>query len=211
MRPLLPAPRQLYRVYSEEEFLAAEDWPEPVEAESACAAIGEFGARPWGRAVVLAALCTVVVAVAGVVMMNETRSRVGSGRRFVSRRVVPRLPREDHATSSLPTDRETSGGDVSRRPNVGRASATARSVAERHANVSPPLAAHTSIRSQSPPAARAAISAPAAAPTVTGTPATVKAGITAPATEPAATATVATAASDTASAYGAGSEFGFER
>ncbi len=200
MRSLLRAPRQPYRVYFEEEFLAAEDWCEPVEAEPAVTASEKCAPRPWGRAVVLVALSAVVVAVTGVVAMNEARSRAGSGRRFASRRIVPRLPREDHATSSLPTGRGSSDGNVSRRLSAGWASATARPVAERDAHVLPRLAAHTSIHSQPRPPERAAISAPAAPRTVTGTPATVPAAITTPATTPAETAPAETATAETAPA-----------
>jgi hypothetical protein len=211
MRLLFPAPRQPYRVYSEEEFLAAEDWCESVEAEPALAAGGECAPRPWGRAVVLVALSAVVAAVTGVVAMNEARSRAGSGRRFASRRIVPGLPREDHATSSLPTGRGSYGGEPSRRLRAGWASATARPVAERDAHVLPRLAAHTSVHSQPRPPERAAISATAATRTVTGTPAMAPATTSTPVALPAATATTAMAASDAASARGASSEFGFER
>lgn len=217
MRTLLPAPRQPYRVYSEEEFLAAEDWPEPVDAEPACASIAARGMRPWGRAVALAAFCVVAVAVTGAVAMNEVRSRAGSGRRLASRRIVSRLPREGHALSSPPTaGRGASGGVAGRRLSAGWASAAARSVAEHDTHVVPRLAAHTSVRSQPGSAGRAAISAPAATSTATDTPATVPAAIAIPAAPPvetasAETATAATGAADTASVRGAGSEFGFER
>ena len=200
MRTLLPAPRQPYRVYSEEEFLAAEDWPEPVDGEPACASIGARGTRPWGRVVALAAFCAVAVAVTGVVAMNEARFRAGSGRRFASRRIVPRLPREGHALSSPPAGRRWSGGDASRRLSAGWASATARPVAERNAHVVPRLAAHTFIHSQPRPAGRAAISAPAATPTATGSSATVPAAITTPAAPLAEMAPAETATAETAPA-----------
>jgi hypothetical protein len=204
MRPVSHAPRQPYRLYSEAEFLAAEDWPEPVEAEPAFAAIGEYGPRPWGRAVALAALCAVAVAVTGVVAMHEARSRAGSGRRSASRRLLPRPPREGRPTSSLPTERGASGGDRRRRSPAGRAPVTVRPVAERHGQLSPPPAAHTFTRSR-PALARAAISAPA----TTGTTVTAPVEITAPAMAPP-VETVAVA-SDTATVSGARAEFGFER
>ena len=215
MRHLLPAPRQPYRVYSEEEFLAAEDWPEPVDAEPACASIGARGTRPWGRVVALAAFCAVAVAVTGAVAMNEVRSRAGSGRRLASRRIVSRLPREGHALSSLPTaGRGASGGVAGRRLSAGWASAAARPAPEHDTRVVPRLTAHTYIHSQTRRAGQAAISAPAATSTATDTPATAPAAIpAAPPVETASaeTATAATGAADTASARGAGSEFGFER
>ncbi len=186
MRPLLPAARQLYRVYSEEEFLAVEDWSEPGEVEPLRAAIGECGPRPWGRTVVLAVLSLVAVAVTGVVAMNEARSRAGSGRRFASRRFVPRLPSQGLSTSPLTINRGASGGGSRRRLSSGRALATGRPIAERPTHASPPPAAHTFTRSQPHPSA-------------------------VPPTPPAATATAATAAPNRTSASGAGSEFGFER
>jgi hypothetical protein len=196
MRPLFSAPRQPYRVYSEEEFLAAEDWCEPLETEPAIPASGDCAPRPWGRAVVCAALSAVVVAMTGVVVMNEARSKAGSGPRFASRRVLPRLPFESSSTNWLPTDRAASSGDVHRRLSAGRASAMARPVAGHGEHVSPPLAVHThtsiqthtSIRSQPSPVARAVVPMPAA----TREEGTASTGITVPATVAAETGTAGT-------------------
>ena len=79
--PRSPA-RQAYRIYSEEEFFAAEDW----QAEDELTLSGQKGPqrkpRQWGRFAALAALASVVAAVVGVVALNVTRSGSGSDRGF---------------------------------------------------------------------------------------------------------------------------------
>ncbi len=87
MMLLRSAPRQAYRIYSEEEFLAAEDWQ--VEGEPEFATLGQ--ARPrreskrWGGLAALAALASVAAAVAGVVALNATRTKPQSNRRIAAR------------------------------------------------------------------------------------------------------------------------------
>ncbi len=102
---LRPALRQAYRIYSEEEFLAAEDWQAEAEAgagpesgaefepayefEPEFALLGEAGPRreprQWGRLAALAALTSVVAAVVGVVALNVARSKSESDRRLAGR------------------------------------------------------------------------------------------------------------------------------
>ncbi len=186
-------PREMYRVYTEEEFFAAEDWPVEAEPDVAPVAAGE--PKPWGRVAGLAALAAVVTAVVGVVAMNATRSRTGTERRFASRKTAPGRPPGAAAVARGAT--RPIGRDMRRH---GRARP-----AVKHDAVRPPAAV---IPSQPPPAATVAVSAPAtivAPRTATASTATVASGV--------ATATAASSAptATTASTGGARSEFGFER
>jgi hypothetical protein len=199
------APRQVYRVYTEEEFLAAEDWS--MEAEPDFAPIPDGEPRPRGRVAAVAALTAVVAAVVGVVAISGARFSAGIDPRFASRRIAPTPPREDRWTRSLPADRGSSGVGMRRRRRIRQASTAIRRAAERHAlraAAPPPLVAHTYVSSQSHPAATVATSAPASAGPAIATAASP------PTAAPATTASV-TAATATAAAHGAGSEFGFER
>lgn len=88
MTLLRSAPRPAYRMYSEEEFLAAEDWQ--VETESEFALVGQASPRRreskrWGALAALAALPCVIAAVVGVVALNATRTKPQSSRRVAAR------------------------------------------------------------------------------------------------------------------------------
>ncbi len=92
---LRSAPRPAYRMYSEEEFLAAEDWP--VETESEFALVGQASPRRreskrWGALAALAALPCVIAAVVGVVALNATRTKPRSSRRVAARGGSPPEP-----------------------------------------------------------------------------------------------------------------------
>jgi hypothetical protein len=154
--------RPVYRVYSEEEFLAAEEWD--VEALPACgsalepapefALLGQaspqFEPRAWGRVAAVAALTTAAAVLVEVVAMNETRSTASTDRRFASRRVVSRAPFEDRLPRSSSTERGSVGGDMRRRQ---RQPATAiRPLATRRAPIHSRFAVHLSASS---PAAKA--------------------------------------------------------
>ncbi|MGH2855083.1 MAG: hypothetical protein ACRDLF_12935 [Solirubrobacteraceae bacterium] len=156
------APREAYRVYSEEEFFAVEDWL--VEAEPDVAAIGGREPRPWGRVAGIAALTAVVTAVAGVVAFNEVRSRAGTDRRLASRKAVPGPPGDAKSAHSPPSGL------------AGRVLLAA----------APPVVAHTHVPLRSHPAATPAVSAPVTAATPTA--ATAGAAATASATPTATTA-----------------------
>jgi hypothetical protein len=228
---LRSAPRPVYRVYSEEEFLAAEDWPSEPEPNRASIgqAIGRREPRRWGRVAAVAALSAFVAAVAGVVAVDKLRSRAGTDRRFAGGGIAPTAPRKYRPTQPLPIDRgstEAGGhspsasiprstsipgstsapvsgsGDVSRRRRMRPASPTIRRVAERHTVAARLAIAQTRAPSRSHPAATAAISPAVTAATTAAT----GAAAVAPATTAAATATT-----EPATASGASSEFGFER
>jgi hypothetical protein len=198
MTLLRTSPRPVYRVYSEEEFLAAEERSEPVatepvEAELRFASPGDgepFFASPgdgepffappgdgeprlWGRIAALAALAAAVVVVVGVVAMNEMRSRVATERRLADRRDAPEPAREDPATGPSPTDRGPSSGGIGHGRRLRPVSTTVRRAAEHHALFAPAPpsapAAHTRVPPRSRAAATAALSMPASASAVTNT------------------------------------------
>jgi len=197
--PLRSTPRQAYRIYSEEEFLAAEDWQ--VEAEPEFALLGKASPRRvpkrWGGPAALAALTTAVVAVVGVVALNATRSNPQSNRRIAARRGSP---------PEIVADRPSIRAPVVRlRKPTRRAPVALRRVTEHRPPPvgRPPISAHAYLRPEPPPPAPTPAQAPIPAPTPAPVP------VSAPAsTKATATATVATAP---ASARGADAEFGFER
>jgi hypothetical protein len=185
---LRSAPRQAYRIYSEEEFLAAGDWQ--VEAAP------RREPKRWGRLAALAALASVVAAVVGVIVLNATRSKSESDRRFAGSIAArggsrPEIvadrssiwpldarPRKRTRRASLPVPRATKR----RSPPVGR----------------PPIPAHPYLPPQPPPHVETASASTTADATATPTRAT--------ASTPVASATAATAPPG-----GADSQFGFER
>ncbi len=218
---LRSTPRQAYRIYSEEEFLAAEDWH--GEAEPEFALRGQAGrrreARRWGGFAAPMALASVVAAVVGVVALHVARSRSQSERGFaVGVATRGRSPAEIVAarSSAEPLDSPP-------RKRTRQGSVAVRRVAEHRplpAN-RPPRSAHPYRSSRPTPPAEAvsvpttpagaaisttAASTTAASGTAAPTPVTTATPTTATASTPAATATVA--ASPT---RGAGAEFGFER
>ncbi len=189
---LRSAPRQAYRIYSEEEFLAAEDWQ--VEAEPEFALLGQSPQREprrWGRLAALAALTSVVTAVIGVVALNATRSKPESNRGFAGRIAARRGSPEEIVAA------RSSIRPLGERPRkrTRRASVPVRRATERRSLPAgrPPIPTHPYLPPQPPPPAGTPVSMPASAVTVSAK----------------ATATTATAA--TPAAGGAGSEFGFER
>ncbi len=185
VRTLRKPPRQVYRIYSEEEFLRAEDWP--AEAELDHAAIGDREPRSWGRVVGIAALIAAVASVAGIVTMSEVRSRVGSDRRSVGRRIalgasIADRPVAIASEASSRIDRRAAGRKIRSHGRAPRAPAPIGRVDERHAAVErAPVVAQAYIPSRPHPVATVA-------------------------TVPATTVTTAKAP-----ANGARPEFGFER
>ncbi len=131
-------PRQAYRIYSEEEFLAAEDWQ--VDAEPELALLGQASPRRqpkrWGGLAALVALTTAVVAVVGVVALNATRSKPQSNRRIAARRGSPPQIVADRPGTQPP-------GEPPRSP-ARRASVLGRRIAARgpHAAGRPTTTAH---------------------------------------------------------------------
>lgn len=188
-------PPQAYRIYSEEEFLAAEDWQ--VEAEPEFALLGRASPRHqprrWGGLAALVALTTAAVAIVGVVALNATRSKPQSDRRIAARRGSPPEIVADRPSIRAP-------GVRPRKPTRRAPVAIRRVTEHRPPPVGrPPIAAHPYLPPEPPPPAPT----PAQAPTPTSTPVPVSA--------PASTKATATATAATAPARGADAEFGFER
>jgi hypothetical protein len=195
---LRPTPRPGYRVYSEEEFLAAEECSGQDARDLAAgrSTIGGGGeARSRGRVAAAAALAAAATAMAGVVAMNAARSRAGTERRFAGAEadrgfaggVAPEAYGEGGSASSPTADRGSSDADPRRHPRARRASMAMRRVAERHPllALAPPRAAQ--VRSRLHSAARTAISPAATAATAPPTPAVASsASATTPAPSPAA-------------------------
>jgi hypothetical protein len=226
------APRRVYRVYREEEFLAAEDrlreaaledWPDPPAA----------GPSARGRVLGLAAMAGVLAAAAGVAAMLELRSTattriaLGPGGRGHSPQPAPGAPR---AWRPIARDMRRHGRErrVSQVHRRALAHGGARAVAQTSIPAVPAAAdtrsqpdAHRYETDAAGAAATAGVppaTVPAAAPATAGVvPATVSAAAPAtagvpPATLPAAAparASAATAAG--APARPARPEFGFER
>ncbi len=184
MTRLRSAPRRTCRIYSEEEFLAAEDcqveagvgpastFTSTFEPEFALLGLVDSQREPrrWGRFAVLTALASVVAAVVGVVALNAARSRSESDRGFVARIAVRGgSPREivDGRRSIRPHD-----ADPRRRSR--RASEAVRRVAEhRPRSVGrPAIPAHPYIPPQPSSAATTVISETAGTATTTTTAAT---------------------------------------
>ena len=193
---LRSAPRQAYRIYSEEEFLAAEDWQ--VEAEPELALLGQAdrqrGPRRWGRVAVLAALASVLATVVGVVALNATRSRSESARGFAGRITArgrsPRIVADRSSIRPL---------DTYPRKRIRLAYVSVRRIAERRPAPAgrPPVPAHPYTPPQPPPPASPPAPTPVSAPASAAT------------ESPKVTARTATTASN---AHGvADAEFGFER
>ena len=185
---LRSAPRQAYRIYSEEEFLAAKDWQ--VEAEPEFALLEQTGPRHkpkrWGGFAALVALASVVAAVVGVVALNATKSKPQSNRRFAARGdSLPEIVADRVSIRRL---------DARPRKHIRRAPVVIRRISEhRLLPVSRPLISeHPYLPPEPPSRAPTPAPAPASAPVSTR-----------------ATATAATVA--TAPAHGAVAEFGFER
>jgi hypothetical protein len=235
---LRQASRQAYRIYSEEKFLAAEDWQaeavtgvgvEPAsEFEPEFALLGQAGPRRepkrWGRLAVLAALTSVVAAVVGVVALNATRSKPQSSRRTAAR---------GGSSPEIVADRASIRPlDARPRKSTRRASVLVRRVTEHDSRLvgRPPITAHPHRHPQPTPPAETA-SAPvtaatpatpttaapntAAAPATPSTAAPTTAASTAvttatPTTANASTPVAATTATATTPAGGADAEFGFE-
>jgi hypothetical protein len=247
MTLLRTSPGLVYRVYSEEEFLTAEEWSEPLETEpveaglhfallgegeprfaalesgesclaalesgeSCLAALGDGAPRPWGRIAAVTSLALAVLVVAGVVVMNELRSKAAPERRLADGGIAAEPAREDPATDSSPTDRGPHRGEVGREQRPRSASTAIRRPTGRHARFAPappsPAAARARAPSRSHPAA--ALPAPASTSAATATTALepVAASPVAPApsrtTTAMATATETVTATPTATATAAG-------
>jgi hypothetical protein len=229
---LRQAPRQPYRIYSEEEFLAAEDWqvdaepgygsePGPAyDVEPEFALLGQHrprAPRPWGSLAALAALTSAVVAVVGVVALNATRSQPPSDRRFAGG-IVDRGSSSLEIAADRPSVRRLG---ASPRKSTRRVSVLARRIAGRVGRT--PTAAHPHRPSQpvspttSAPTAASTPATPTPATPSTAAPTTAAAtpAATAPATPASAAASTPvaanTATAPTPTARRADAEFGFER
>jgi hypothetical protein len=193
MTRLRSAPRQTYRIYSEEAFLAAEDCQVEAAAgpgstcEPEFALLGLVGSqrepRRWRRFAVLAALASVTAAVAGVVASNATRSRSESDRGFAARSAIRGGPRRE-VVADRPSARWL---DAHLRKRLRRASAAVRRVADRR--LLPAGRRRLSARSYLPPrpthlTATASARATAATPAIpsTAAPSTATSATAAPAT-----------------------------
>lgn len=212
---LRSTPRQAYRIYSEEEFLAADDWqveaepgygsePEPArEVEPEFALLGQHrprSPRPWGTLAALAALTSAMVAVVGVVALNATRSQPHGDRRFAARiaaressppEIVADRPRVRRLDMTSP---RTHVRQVVRRVSERRPLAPERR---------PPLPERRPLRVGPQPISEEHPYLP---------PESSPAPTPAPASTPASTgATATTATTTTPATGGASAEFGFER
>jgi hypothetical protein len=89
--------RPVYRLYSEEEFLAAADWSGEIATEE-WALDAPAGTEPstWGRVAGVAALTGALAVVAGVVVVSASRSPAG-------RRSVHGLSADNRPPSSAPS------------------------------------------------------------------------------------------------------------
>jgi hypothetical protein len=177
-----------YRIYSEEEFLAAEDWQ--GEAEPEFALLGQAGPqrepRRWGGLAALAALTSVVAAVVGVVALTATRSKPQG-----DRRIAARGGSSPEIVADRPSVRPL---DAHPRKRLRRASVAVRRAAEhRLLPADRPLTTAHPYLPPEPPSP-----APTPAPVPVNAPASAK-------------ATAAAATSAPAPARGADAEFGFER
>lgn len=220
---LRPSPRPPYRIYSEEEFLAAEDCQVEVEPgfgedfepareltpAPGLALLGRTGPRceskRWGGLAALAALASVVAAVVGVVALNATRSQPRSDRRFAGR-VVAGGGSPPGIVAARPSTRSFVAS--SRKPTTKRASVSIRRITGREPRSIRWLSitAHLHRRPQpTPPAETASASTasePATRPTATRpttAPARTAPATTAPTTAATVVSTTATPAVATAS------------
>ncbi len=225
MTLLRSTPRQVYRIYSEEEFFAAEDWQADAQAEFALSGQEDPRREPrqWGRFAALAALASVVAAIVGVVALNAPRSGSGSDRRFAD---VGLAQLRTRARPPRGRPREIVAGRLSIRPldagppkgyhpgsgiyweespkHARRASASVRRVAERRPRPAGrlPSSAPPYLPPQPAPAAETPVSVPAGAVTVSAE-ATARigtAGTGAAGTATAGTGTAGTGAAGTANA-----------
>jgi hypothetical protein len=183
-------PRQVYRVYSEEEFLAAEDWSLEPPAEGP-------SSSPWGRVAGIAALTGAVAMVVGVVVMSESRSGV-SRRSTLGMLASNRSSRS--APAAPPPSSQPIGRDMRRHGRAPRSPERPRRIAQwggarELAQTRVPAVAATST----------AALPPAPTPPVAPDPAPTSPPATSPAPPPATTPPA------TASANSARAEFGFER
>ncbi|HWX44644.1 MAG TPA: hypothetical protein VNY52_04900 [Solirubrobacteraceae bacterium] len=100
MNTLRRPSRQVYRVYSEEEFLAAEDWcdePEPVGVDFATSS------GPWGRLAGVAALSVTFAALLSVVAIDVIRSSPHSGKRIALPTAAGNRPPKRRVPKVLPS------------------------------------------------------------------------------------------------------------
>jgi hypothetical protein len=148
VRALRQTPRQVYRIYPEEEFLRAEDFSAQGGCDGATIRDRESGA--CGRLAGVAALTVAVAVVVGVVAMNEVRSRASSDRRTAGRRIA----------FGEPVDRRAVPGKIRSHGRTPRAGARTRRIVKRPATVErvPALAqAYTASQPQPQPVAAVAI------------------------------------------------------
>ncbi len=231
---LRSTPRPTYRIYSEEAFLAAEDWRGETAPELALHDRADPHRKPWRwrRVAVLAALTSVVAAVVGVVALNATRSRSPSDRRLAGGTAAPRRTPPEIVAQRPSRPRETRPGKPSRRASVPVGRVTKRDRRSRgrapfgaHPHLPPPpappaedassptTAANTTATTATP--TTAAASTPVVATSGTPTTATASTPVAVapgtPTTATASTPVAARAATAATPASGAGSEFGFER
>jgi hypothetical protein len=198
-------PRQVYRLYTEEEFLNADDLlgSEWGEAPRDCSPIGSSAPSPWGRRAGIAAAAALAL-VAGVVAIDELRHGAGGGRRSAGRmialgepgagRPAPLLGGRSSRTraigASRPLDRRAVGRSLRDRGRSPRTDAV--QPAARHAVAQAVADARSHPASTTTRAATSVARSTAETPTAASAPATMQAPAPAP-TAPAPTATVPTA------------------
>ncbi len=209
MTRLRSAPRRTYRIYSEEEFLAAEDVRVEAgigagsasELEPEFALLGPAGPRHkpkrWGGLAALVALTSVVAAVVGVVALNATRSKPRIDRGIAARGGSP-----PEIVADRPSMRPL---DAHPRKRLRRTSMAVRRVVEHRLFSAGRLSAHryhppwpTLPPRPTRPTATASAPATPATPTIPATPATSATPATPPAPVAAAPTTAATTAATTA-------------
>jgi hypothetical protein len=100
MTLLRHSPRPVYRIYSEEEFLAAEDWGGEPETVSAARSTSP---GPWGRLVGVAALSVTFAALLGVFAFDVMRSPSHSRRRIALVSIAGGRPPQRQAPKILTT------------------------------------------------------------------------------------------------------------
>ncbi len=231
MTLLRRSPRQVYRVYSEAEFLAAADWSgeaateelapdgavrEPVSANvrGRVAGVAARGPNPsaWGRVAGLAALTGALAAVAGVVVLSASRT-TASRRGTLGPSADSRAPRSVAASAPAtpPPSSQPLGSDRRRHGRAPRRPAAPRWSAQRRGVREVGQAGTPAIPASPAPAPLPASTSPAA-------PGTAPTPPRAPGPAPASQATAspamlpsATTSPATASARAARAEFGFER
>lgn len=201
--------RQAYHLYTEEEYLNAEDLlgSEWGEAPRDCSPVGACAPSPWGRRAGIAALTASLAVVAGVVAIDELRHGVGgesAGRMIALGASAEKRPGDRSVAIDPEAPRPIDPGSASRemsRPGQARR-APVTDHPGRRITEHVPAVARAQIPSRSRPVATLATAPAGTAPAGTAPAGTGPAG-TAPVAAPTATASSAARARRP--------EFGFEQ